>query len=114
MGLRLAYAPEAVVYNCTPLNIADFVSQRRRIWAGHLQMKKEFGYSVSTLSSRRVLRSLVATMDRKAKPTAWTFGAAVLELYARLLGMLDLMIWRRDHTVWEVVESTKLMQHDIL
>jgi biofilm PGA synthesis N-glycosyltransferase PgaC len=112
-GLKLAYAPESLVYNCAPLNMADFLRQRRRIWAGHLQMKKNWGYNVSTMSGRRVLRSLMGTMHWRPRPLVWAMGAAMLEQYARFLGTLDVMLWRRDHTIWDVVESTKLVQHDL-
>ena len=112
-GLKLAYAPEAVIHNCAPLNIVDFVKQRRRIWAGHLQMKRKFGYNVSTLSMRHVLRCLVTTMNRNIKSIIWTFGVMALELYARFLGTLDVIIWQKDHTIWDMVESTKVVQDDI-
>jgi cellulose synthase/poly-beta-1,6-N-acetylglucosamine synthase-like glycosyltransferase len=112
-GLKLAYAQEATVCNCTPLTVAGFLRQRRRIWAGHLQMKRNWDYSVSTMSGRHVWRSLMATMNWRPRFVAWTLAAAMLEQYARFLGTLDIMVWRRDHTIWDVVESTKLVQHDL-
>jgi cellulose synthase/poly-beta-1,6-N-acetylglucosamine synthase-like glycosyltransferase len=112
-GLKLAYAEEAMVCNCTPLSVGDFVGQRRRIWAGHVQMKRDWGYNVSTMSGRRVLRGLMGSTHWRPKSMVWTLGAALLEQYARFLGTLDVMLWRKDHTIWDVVESTKLVQHDL-
>lgn len=35
-GMRVQYAPDAIVYNTGPDTIKDFVKQRRRNHAGHL------------------------------------------------------------------------------
>ena len=110
-GLRLAYAPEAIVYMCAPSTAPDFVRQRRRIWAGYLLMKRERSYRVSTLYTSRVWRSLLATTDWNLRSVSWTLGAVVLEQYARFLGTLDVLIWNKDHVIWDVVESTKSLQH---
>ncbi len=55
-GMSVRYAPDAIVYNTGPDNIADFVRQRRRNHAGHLYLKHKYGYAVSSIQNSRVLR----------------------------------------------------------
>lgn len=42
-GMRVCYAPDAVVYNMGPETVSDFVKQRRRNYAGHLHLKDKYG-----------------------------------------------------------------------
>ena len=53
-GLEVRYAPDAMVYNMGPTTVSDFIRQRRRNYAGHLHLKKKYGYKVSSLDSTRV------------------------------------------------------------
>lgn len=39
--LRLCYVPDAIIYNKGAATIDDFLRQRRRIYAGHLYLKKK-------------------------------------------------------------------------
>ncbi len=50
-GLKLHYAPDAVVLNRGPETLHDFLKQRRRIFAGHLYVRETLGYKVSTMSA---------------------------------------------------------------
>jgi hypothetical protein len=102
-GLRLVYAPGAIVRMKGPATVADYLAQRRRIHAGHLILKRQAGYSVSTLSLRRVL----SAARRARRPTVALAAAAALEATARLLGSWDARIARRDHRAWKPIPSTK-------
>ena len=53
-GYTVRYVPEAVVYNKGPDTVEDFLRQRRRIYAGHLEMQHQLGYSVSTMSGTKI------------------------------------------------------------
>lgn len=108
LGYKLVYEPEAIVYNRGPATIADYLRQRRRIAAGHLQIRQQQGYSAATMSTARVLRALMSTKDAFSSPRAacWTFGTIALEAWARALGAADFR-GRREHATWQVVESTK-------
>ena len=105
---RLVYDPTAIVYNRGPATVADYLKQRRRIAAGHLQVRQQQGYSAATMSVWRVTRALLATRDAFATPRAacWTAGTVALEAWARTLGAADYHR-RREHQMWQVVESTK-------
>jgi cellulose synthase/poly-beta-1,6-N-acetylglucosamine synthase-like glycosyltransferase len=105
-GYEARYVPTAVVRNKGPLTVADFLRQRRRICAGHLALRRTLGYSVSTMSLCKILRILLPNLDWRPRPFIWTWAVAALEAYGRLLGRRDYKR-RRDHSVWEIAETTK-------
>ena len=108
-GYKVRYIPEAIVYNKGPETAADFLRQRRRIYAGHLQLQQILGYSVSTMSGLTVLSLLLQNLDWHLKQFFWTWGVVALEITGRFLGWLDFK-QERDHTVWEIATSTKKLE----
>lgn len=107
LGYRLVYEPEAIVYNRGPANVRDFLRQRRRIYAGHLQVRDRQGYTASTMSSWRVTRALWRSGAFTTPPAAArTIGTVGLEAAGRFLGHYDLMRRRPQH-VWDVSATTK-------
>lgn len=105
-GYRVRYVPESIVYNKGAETVEDFLRQRRRIYAGHLDVKEMLGYSVATMSGLKILRLLLKHIEWRPKQFAWTWGVVGLEVYGRYLGWRDYKN-RRDHTVWEVATTTK-------
>lgn len=105
-GYKVQYIPDAVVFNKGPDTVADFLRQRRRIYSGHLDIQQLLGYSVSTMSSGTVLKTLLRTLDWRPRPFCWTWCVVALEVYGRYLGWRDYKN-RRDHTVWEIATTTK-------
>jgi cellulose synthase/poly-beta-1,6-N-acetylglucosamine synthase-like glycosyltransferase len=102
-GLRLAYAPAAVVHMKGPTTVGDFLAQRRRIHAGHLRLRRTSGHAVSTLGLPGVVRAVLRRRPRFSTLTA----AAALEGTARLLGSFDARVAGREHRVWKAIPSTK-------
>jgi cellulose synthase/poly-beta-1,6-N-acetylglucosamine synthase-like glycosyltransferase len=109
-GLTLAYAPDAVVHMKGPETVADYLTQRRRIHAGHLQLRRGRGYAVSTLSPRRILPAVWGALRRREVGPVTLAAAVMLELAARFLGAWDARIARRDLRAWEPIASTKDVQ----
>jgi cellulose synthase/poly-beta-1,6-N-acetylglucosamine synthase-like glycosyltransferase len=105
-GYDVQYAPEAVVYNKGPETVADFLRQRRRIYAGHLEIKARLGYAVSTMSGAKIAGLLLRNIDWRPKQFLWTWRVVALEVYGRYLGRRDYRA-RRSHTVWEIATTTK-------
>jgi cellulose synthase/poly-beta-1,6-N-acetylglucosamine synthase-like glycosyltransferase len=106
-GLRLVYAPEARVRMKGPCTVRDYLAQRRRIHAGHLRLRRTTGHEVSTISARRILRTVWRARPRDLRGTL-ALGAAVgLEAGARILGSWDDRFAGRSHEVWERIPSTK-------
>lgn len=109
LGYRVVYEPQAVVYNLGPATMHDFLSQRRRIHAGHLRVRAEQAYSASTLSAWRAGRALLAsdTSFRSLRMTFWSIGTVVLEATARALGRYDIIRGHRPPGIWKIASSTK-------
>lgn len=105
-GYRVRYVEQAIVFNKGPETVADFLSQRRRIYAGHLALARELGYRVSTVSGLAVLGLLLRTMDWRPRPFLWSWAVAGLEAYGRFLGRRDYRRGR-DHHVWAIARTTK-------
>ncbi len=105
-GYKVQYVPQAVVYNKGPDTVNDFLRQRRRIYAGHLELQRDLGYSVSSMSGTKILGLLLRQLDWHPKKFVWTWGVVGLEVNGRLLGRRDFRS-ERDHTVWEIASTTK-------
>jgi biofilm PGA synthesis N-glycosyltransferase PgaC len=103
-GMSARYMPSAAVFNQGCSTISDFIRQRRRIFAGHLQLKNESGYEVPTLSSLRIAGYLMRS--RFLNNPIYLLGAISLEALARMLGTYD-YISRRKHIIWDISHSTK-------
>ncbi|MCC6453724.1 MAG: glycosyltransferase [Caldilineaceae bacterium] len=106
-GMSVRYAPDAIVYNTGPDNIADFVRQRRRNHAGHLYLKHKYGYAVSSIQNSRVMRIAFKEVIGVIKLLWVLFLLAVLEAWSRVLGWYDFAIKRDRHVVWDMAWSQK-------
>jgi biofilm PGA synthesis N-glycosyltransferase PgaC len=107
LGFEVVYDPQAIVYNRGPSAVSDFLGQRRRIYAGHLHVRKQDGYATSTMSLKIIWRALVGSgsfsTPRAACRTACVAG---LEALARILGYYDYLRQRKHH-VWKPATTTK-------
>jgi len=105
-GYGVRYIPTAIVHNKGPETIADFLCQRRRIYAGHLAVREAVGYAVSTMSGMKILGLVLRHLDWRPRPFLWTWAVAALEAYGRLLGRRDYKE-QRDHSIWKIATTTK-------
>lgn len=105
-GYKVQYCPDAIVYNKGPETVADFLRQRRRIYAGHLDLANLLGYKVSTMSGSNIAGLLLKNLDWRPKRFIWTVAVIGLEIYGRFLGKRDFKN-RKNHTVWEIATTTK-------
>jgi len=106
-GYQLRYVPEAIVRNRGPATVGDFIKQRRRIYAGHLRVRRQQGYAVSTLSGPRILSTLLRCWHWDWRYFVWAPAVVCLEVYGRLLGLIDCRVTKRDHAIWEIALTTK-------
>lgn len=111
-NMEVRYAPDAVVYNTGPKTIRDFIKQRRRNHAGHLHLKRRYGYAVSSLNSWVVARVAVGQAFGALRLIGVLGLLAGLEFYARMLGMWDYVIRGRKHEVWDIAWTTKEVDRD--
>lgn len=110
-GLQVRYAPEAMVYNMGPETLGDFVRQRRRNYAGHLHLKRKYGYRVSSLDNARVARLALCEAWRAVSHSARLLyvlvALASIEVYSRVLGSYDYYVKRDKQVVWDMAWTTK-------
>jgi hypothetical protein len=111
-GLSVRYAPDAVVYSTGPTTIRDFVRQRRRNHAGHLYLKHKYGYAVSSIQNRRVLRVAFKEVWGVIQLLWILFLLATLEGWSRILGWYDFAVKRDRHVVWDMAWSQKQDVHE--
>jgi len=110
-GLEIRYAPDAVVYNMGPDTLGEFIMQRRRNYAGHLHLTRKYGYRVSSLDNTRVLR-IASDEVAKALRLIVTLGwLAIVEGFARLLGMYDYYVKGDKQVVWDIAWTTKRVEN---
>ncbi len=104
---ELKYVASAIVYNKGPETILDFLKQRRRIFAGHIHLKKTKGYTVSSMKKLNILKLLLEEVKLTPKNILWTIGAILLEFYGRACGWYDFYMQRENPFIWNIAETTK-------
>ena len=107
-GYIMKYVANAKVFNKTPTTVGDFIRQRRRIYNGHLTVKNEQSYEVSTMNLGLILSVLLSLIKENfnLKFIIMSMLTVFLEGYSRFLGWQDYRLGKR-HTVWEVAKTTK-------
>jgi cellulose synthase/poly-beta-1,6-N-acetylglucosamine synthase-like glycosyltransferase len=107
-GYIIKYIPSAKIYNKPPTTIKDFINQRRRIYSGHLVVKNEQSYEVSTMHLGLILNVLLSLVKENLNPKfiIMSMATVILEGFSRFLGWYDYKMGKR-HTVWKIVQSTK-------
>lgn len=111
-GFELRYVPDAVVYNKGPESVSDFLKQRRRIFTGHLDIKKKTGYKLSTLNSLNIMFLTLRGLKLNPEVMLYTSGAVLLELSGRALGFYDYYIRGRNPFMWAVIKTTKELKNE--
>ncbi|MBI1298217.1 glycosyltransferase [bacterium] len=106
-GMQVRYAPDAVVYNTGPTTIGDFVKQRRRNHAGHLYLKHKYGYAVSSIQNKRVIKVALKELWGIIQLLWVLFLLAVLEGWSRILGWYDFAVKGDRHVVWDMAWTQK-------
>jgi len=106
-GMQVKYAPDAIVYNTGPDTIGDFVKQRRRNHAGHLYLKHKYGYAVSSIQNKKVLKIAFKELMGVVQLLWILFLLATLEVWSRIMGWYDFAIKRDRHVVWNMAWSQK-------
>lgn len=110
-GLEVHYAPDAVVYNMGPETLGEFIMQRRRNYAGHLHLRRKYGYRVSSLDTMRVLRIGFDEVWNALRLIGTLGALAMVEAIARVLGAYDYYIKGNKHVVWDIAWTTKKVEH---
>jgi cellulose synthase/poly-beta-1,6-N-acetylglucosamine synthase-like glycosyltransferase len=107
-GYRIAYAPDAMAHNMGPKNLREYMNQRRRIHIGHVNLKRERHYAVSSIMYTNVFRALLKSLTFKPKELLWTLLAILLEVYIRVSADMDVILFKRNPYCWDILDSAKI------
>ncbi|MBU0667359.1 MAG: glycosyltransferase [Nanoarchaeota archaeon] len=99
------YSPKAKILNKGPQNISDFLSQRRRIFAGHLSLRKK-EYTPTTMNLFLIIKIIFLKTNFFWKNPIYFIFACLLEIVGRLLGVVDFYL-KKQHVIWKIARSTK-------
>ncbi len=106
-GLIKKYIPNAKVMNKGPEDIKGFITQRKRIEAGHLWLIKNNNYKVVSQEANVLISLFISEIKARPLKIHYTIGVILVEIYSRLLGKYDFYIKKTNPFTWEIVESTK-------
>ena len=107
LGYDVVYVPEAIFHNQGPRTLRDFISQRRRIYAGQLYLRKTTSYASSSMNYFLLIRAVFRTLDAGWRSWCWTPPAIALEAYCRLLGTYDFYVKKKNPYIWDMAATTK-------
>lgn len=109
LGLRLAYAPEAVVHNKGPEKLREFFTQRRRIATGHRHLKITMHHRVATSKTGPIWKFLLKSQRWTPRALFYTFLLVLVEGFARFMGFIDYYFRNKNPFVWEIATTSKNM-----
>lgn len=106
-GLALRYVPSAVIYNCGPSRLPDYVRHRLRIHRGHMAVAAA-GYNAATFDLVSAARAAVGYLVRRPGRLPVFVAAAGIELGVRGFSrLLRLLKGHPDSGSWEAISSAK-------
>jgi glycosyltransferase involved in cell wall biosynthesis len=106
-GLRLQYVPTALVRNHGPETLREFISQRKRIYAGHLALSSATHYRVSSMNVRAATTA-AWRLWRRGHSARYLLATMALEAAARGAAHFDRLTGRdRLNGVWRPIASSK-------
>lgn len=104
IGYEIVYAPRAIVYNKAPKTIKDFLTQRRRIFAGHIWINEKYNYKVSTMDINNDLEAVFSYFIKNPKDIMSLVKLIFLEIFGRILGFFDYHILGKNPYIWKMVK----------
>jgi len=107
-GFKAVYEKDALVYVNFPTNIKDFVNQRRRTFAGHIQLNKWYGKTERNLGNE--LKYLLSMFNycRNFIQYFWMIELAFWRLLSWILSFYDIKIKKKSLVeLWKPIESSK-------
>ncbi|HQM79555.1 MAG TPA: glycosyltransferase [Candidatus Syntrophosphaera sp.] len=110
-GYKLKYIPDAVIKNKGPLNLKDFIKQRRRIQNGHIWLKKKQNYEVSSQDMGTLLKVVLEEIKEYPSTAFKVIAVMLLEAFCRLLGSFDFYVKKKNPFAWDIARSTKNLHH---
>jgi len=100
---------KAIVNNHGAESLKDLIKQRKRVYIGHVLLKKEQKYTVQSFNFSRILKLTIKYLlkEKSIKGFFYLFAGALIEIYSRLVGMVDLYFKKKNPYIWDISKSTK-------
>jgi len=111
-GFRMLLDPEAIVYMKAPTGIMELIDQRRRVLAGHRQVKQKTGHYPTVLAASwwmyrsASIRTLFSIL-REFRLRTWVWGPVLLLCEILALALTLQLFGHKTHLLWKPVKSTK-------
>lgn len=111
-GYRIEYENDAVAFMRGPGTVSDYVSQRRRVHFGHIQVMKSTGRYPTVFETQAVARPSLFLQILRVEMKGLRGGlralimGSTLEVISLTLSGVDRLLGR-THVLWRMVESTK-------
>ncbi|MCK9329593.1 MAG: glycosyltransferase family 2 protein [Candidatus Cloacimonetes bacterium] len=109
-GLDCKYIPKAIVYNKGPETLSDFIKQRKRIAIGHLWLKNNQNYSVSSNNLSLLANLFFFEIINHPKDIIKIIAVAKLEILCRILGIFDYHFKKSNPFIWDTINSAKKLR----
>ncbi|MFA5333174.1 MAG: glycosyltransferase family 2 protein [Candidatus Nanoarchaeia archaeon] len=109
-GFDTEYVPSAKVFVKYPINLKDWVKQKRRSAGGYPQLKKYFKNNpkMRSFSSEAIKGPFYAiSYAKNFKELIWSFVLFPVRLYLWILTFYDKVTKKNFKQIWQRVESTK-------
>jgi poly-beta-1,6-N-acetyl-D-glucosamine synthase len=103
IGYVIRYAPSSVVYNKGPLTAKEFITQRRRVYAGHQWLAQNYNYAVVTMQPRELIQVVVGYLVNHPDSLLPMMRLIALEVVARGLGWIDYHVRNKNPYVWKMI-----------
>lgn len=104
---RVAYAQDSIIKNKGPETIKDFISRRRNLATGFIQLKKKYNYIPPTNNFLWLVKETLKITGFNFKKLIWAKIGFLLNYYAGTLGWYDYHIKKKCNSVWEMAKTSK-------
>jgi poly-beta-1,6-N-acetyl-D-glucosamine synthase len=117
-GLKIDYEGNALAFMRGPGTVLDYVSQRRRVHFGHIQVMKSTGRYPTVFETQAVKRPALFIQILRAELQGLRGGlralvmGGTLETISLTLSAVDRVLGR-THVLWRMVESTKSLPRSL-
>jgi biofilm PGA synthesis N-glycosyltransferase PgaC len=90
-GYVVFYVPDAIVYTKDPTDIRGYIAKRRRIYEGHILIKRQLNHTVPTASMCLVFPSFFKLMSKYWGKMLKIITIFFIELICRFIAILDVV-----------------------
>jgi len=101
--LNCVYVSSAIIINSGPESICDFIKQRKRIAIGHLWLKDNQNYSVTSNQIGLLFALFIRECIKSPRDIVKITMVAKLEMCCRLLGFFEYKVMKSNPFIWEMV-----------